>query len=619
MVKGAVSAIGDPGAGFADRVDETELWRRLSGAMETEAFFGAWLTLQCARLPGAVSGLVLAVTEDDRTFATAATWPEQADPDPWLTRVAQAALEDREPIVMESDDGSGTALAYPLVIRETIPCIAVLRVGATADAEVAAAMRQLQWGVSWLESYTLRHVSASDESTIDRLVTALYLSATTTASGSFREAVTAFVTELATRLDCERVSCGFRRRRHVRVDSVSHTGQFGRQMNLVNAIGRAMDEAVEQGVSINYPLADGSGLVSMHHEALSRQQNGGAILTVPIPLRDEFVGAICIERSTGEPFDEETVELCESIASVLGPVLVDKRENDRWIGSKIASSLTTQLGRLLGPRYLGRKLALLILCGLAAFLYLGRGDFRVTADVVLEGAEQRAVVAPYDGYVATSLKRAGDRVEKGELIATLDDTDLRLDLVESTSARAQAQSQYDEALAGYDRAAAKVFSTKVDQADARIQLVQEQLRRTRLEAPLDGIIVSGDLSQSLGAAVDRGELLFEIAGLYAYRVSIQVDERDITHIRPGQSVGVVFSALPDTRFDVSVVSITPVTTAAEGRNFFRVEAELDDPSGQLRPGMEGVAKILVDERRYAWIWTRELVDWFRLWSWRWRR
>ena len=64
-------------------------------------------------------------------------------------------------------------------------------------------------------------------------------------------------------------------------------------------------------------------------------------------------------------------------------------------------------------------------------------------------------------------------------------------------------------------------------------------------------------------------------------------------------------------------TITSVSTAQEGRNFFRAEAKLDDASARLRPGMEGVGKISVGEERLIWIWTRNFVNWLRvsLWSW----
>ena len=63
--------------------------------------------------------------------------------------------------------------------------------------------------------------------------------------------------------------------------------------------------------------------------------------------------------------------------------------------------------------------------------------------------------------------------------------------------------------------------------------------------------------------------------------------------------------------------IVPVATARDGRNFFRVEAALADASARLRPGMEGVAKIDVDRRRLAAIWTRSAVDRARLTVWTW--
>ncbi len=63
--------------------------------------------------------------------------------------------------------------------------------------------------------------------------------------------------------------------------------------------------------------------------------------------------------------------------------------------------------------------------------------------------------------------------------------------------------------------------------------------------------------------------------------------------------------------------ITSVSTPEEGINYFRVEAQLDSPAATIRPGMEGVGKILAGEHRLVWIWTRRLTDWLvvKLWTW----
>ena len=67
----------------------------------------------------------------------------------------------------------------------------------------------------------------------------------------------------------------------------------------------------------------------------------------------------------------------------------------------------------------------------------------------------------------------------------------------------------------------------------------------------------------------------------------------------------------------TVERILPVSSAEDGRNFFRVEAALRENDGLLRPGMAGVGKIDAGERRLIWIWGHELTDWLRLMLWSW--
>jgi multidrug resistance efflux pump len=190
--------------------------------------------------------------------------------------------------------------------------------------------------------------------------------------------------------------------------------------------------------------------------------------------------------------------------------------------------------------------------------------------------------------------------------------------VKLLSQRDQYNRQYREAMGKRERAQAQIVSAQIAQAEAQLSLVEEQLERTVMVAPFDGIIVSGDLSQRLGSPVERGQVLFQVAPLDSYRVVLQVDERDIAHVSTGQRGELTVSSMPGERFEFEVRNITPVNTAKEGRNLFRVEAALlGEPGARLRPGMQGVGKIHVDERKLVWIWTRGFVDWLRLWIWSW--
>ncbi len=98
---------------------------------------------------------------------------------------------------------------------------------------------------------------------------------------------------------------------------------------------------------------------------------------------------------------------------------------------------------------------------------------------------------------------------------------------------------------------------------------------------------------------------------------LQVDERDIGYVDVGRSGRLALAGLPAQPLSLTVTKVTPVAIAEEGRNFFRVEAHLDDASLRLRPGMEGVGKIDVGRASLVWIWTHSLVEWIWLTTWKW--
>jgi len=235
----------------------------------------------------------------------------------------------------------------------------------------------------------------------------------------------------------------------------------------------------------------------------------------------------------------------------------------------------------------------------------------------MEAGIQRAAVAPFNGYIAEALARAGDIVRQGQVLCVLDDRDLRLERLKWLSQQEQFVKQYHEAMAKRSAAQVNILTAQIDQAKAQLALLDDQLSRTRLVAPFDGIVVKGDLSQSLGAPVERGQVLFEVAPLETYRVVLQIDERDVANVAVGQKGQLLLAAAPMEGLPFTVEKVTPVSTAREGRNSFRVEARLQSTPEHLRPGMEGVGKIEVDRRLLIWIWTHQVIDWVRLMVWKW--
>jgi multidrug resistance efflux pump len=554
-------------------------------------------------------------------------WPRGLEDTGELSRIAQRAILERKGIVARADVGDERApsaeprvlLAYPVVVKGKFRGAAALRIGERPQIQLQAAMRQLQWGTSWLQNWVLRGAADPREVGTERLTAVLELTGLALEEPGFRGAATAVVTELAARLGCDRVSLGFVAGKQVKVHALSHSAQFGKQMNLIRSIGMAMGEAVDQHSVLTWPESGDSGRHVFHaHESLARSHGDGAICSVPFVDREGHAfGAITFERATAEPFDEATVELCDSVASLLGPILHEKQKNDRLLITKLGDSLWTQVKRLVGPRYAIRKLVAFVLLALALFLTFARGSYRVSAKTTLEGEVRRAVTAPFRGFVFEAPVRGGEIVSAGQVMAQLDVRDLRLEYSRWSSEREQYLAEHRRAMAEGDRAARNVLEKKMGQAEARIALLEEQIERATITAPFDGLVVSGDLSQSLSAPVDVGDLLFEVAPLDAYRVMLQVDERDIRDIHEGQTGELMLTAMPGTRLPFKVTRVVHVSQPEEGRNYFTVEGSLEEVSARLRPGMEGFSKVDVDRRRLVWIWTHDLFDWIRIKTWRW--
>ena len=602
------------------------LWVHFNSARSQDDYFSAWLALQCSRISNAVQGVLVMGDPDTNSFTPVSKWPEEGEDAERLADVSGRVLDERCGLLVELEmpsEGDITspqryALAYPILINERLHGVVAVEVSTSSKGQLTSAMDKLQWGASWLELLFCKSKMEEDGAALKRLKSAVDMLAGVLAEERFEGACMTFVTEMATQLNCDRVSLGFVCRNRVRVQVISHSAQFGKRMNLIRSIEKAMDEARIQRQEIRYPVSpDAEVLVTRDHEQLARQHSAGSILTIPLYGSGSYYGAVTLERPADLPFSEDEVEFCRSVSGLVAPALENKRLNDRLLIGKIAESCKQQLVRIFGLRYVGRKLVLLLLVALVVFFSVATAEYWLSADTALEGAVRRSVVTPFNGYVKEAEVRAGDVVKDGTLMCTLDDRDLRLERLKWLSQRTQLRLQHQEALAEHNWAEVNIIKAQLDQAEAQLHLVESRLKRTLIRAPFDGIVISGDLSQMLGGSVEQGEVLFEVAPLDAYRVIIEVDERRIADVRMGQQGSLVLSSLPDEHFDFIVNKITPISTAQEGRNYFRVEARLETVSDRLRPGMEGIGKIYVDRRRLISIWTRNLTEWLRLWTWSW--
>jgi hypothetical protein len=433
-----------------------------------------------------------------------------------------------------------------------------------------------------------------------------------------REAAAAFAGELAAARSCTRVSVGFVYNHFCSLVAVSHGASEGLEGLAGKAFApltAAMDEAVHQGTTVVWPDA-GAATIRLAHARLMSGR-GGTALTVPIVYLGQAVGAVNCEWPNRPGKLPELRHELENVASLAGPLLYLMHLRELPWRRRAANRLRGTLQRLRSPEGRRARIVAAVAVLAAAGLLALPVPHRIGGHARLEGEQQRALVAPADGFIKAAHVRPGDAVTEGQLLVEMSDQELTLQRRKWTSDLNQQENAYASALARADRPSLVIALARADEARAHLALVDADLARTRIVAPFAGVVVEGDLSQALGAPTERGKLLMQLAPLERYRVVVQVDERDIDSAHTGQTGTLALSALPWEALAIKVSRITPLARAVEGRNVFDVECEVEADAARFRPGLEGVAKIEVGSAPLAWIWLHRFVDWARLTAWTW--
>ena len=601
---------------------ESAAWTHFIDAADRAEFFAAWLALLGTRIERARAALLLVGDTDGGVFGVAAAWPDPQRDLQYLAGVAQRALTERSGVVAAPGGGEpgpdGAAhVGYPIEVAGRLLGAVVLDMGAGAPGGLQHALRQIHWASAWLVDHFRQKLLSEREAELARVALLNEMMASALQHRYLQPSALAVANELAMRLQCDRVSIGFEEHAQVVPIALSHTASFDRRSDLVRTIADAMDEVLDLGVAVALPAPADDELGAIAHAEAARELKVQALLSVPLLDEAQTIGVITFERNTGPAFSESEQRMARALGVMLAPLWALQRKQERPWWQRARDALRAALQATLGPSHPGVKL----IGGLVALMLLAvaliQADHRVAARTVIEGSTQLASVAPFDGFIAEGLVRAGDTVRAGQPMARLDDRDLKLERAKWSSEREQLQRKFQVAMAQADRGTMGVIEAQINQSEAQLALAQDKLARTTLIAPFDGVVVSGDLSQSIGTPVELGKLLFEVAPLAGYRVVLQVDDRDIAHLVLAQRGELVLSSLPDRALPFTVSAITPVATQVDGRNVFRVEALIDGPVVGLRPGMEGVGKVVVGERSLFWIWTHSFFDWARLALWNW--
>jgi len=245
-----------------------------------------------------------------------------------------------------------------------------------------------------------------------------------------------------------------------------------------------------------------------------------------------------------------------------------------------------------------------------SYLYVAvtRGDVESTVSATgnLSAVDSVQVGTQVSGIIDVLNADFNDHVHKGELIARLDTTVLRLaydravasedqgkaDLVQKGYALeqvkrllatgAETESDYETALANDVMSKATLASDSVALREAR-----QNLDYAYIYSPINGIVIKRavDVGQTVASSFSAPELFLIAGDLSQMQIVASVDESDIGQIHDGQTVAFTVEAYPDRTFSGVVRQVRMQSTTVDNVVDYPVVVDVENKDGALRPGM----------------------------------
>ncbi len=387
----------------------------------------------------------------------------------------------------------------------------------------------------------------------------------------------------------------------VRLEHVSDVVSLDIRTDQSRRFLKVMQESTNHNMTGLWPLIEGESNVTESLLIKELVQANGMRQGVSIPLfgGGQFAGVLVLLWA--EKLKKTTVlhELSET-AVFFG--LFVKIFSKRGKGVRLSDIKDKTL---LSNKVIAVILSLVFL-GIALF----PKEFTLHPVAIVKPVQVRYVVARFDGLLQKVFVEPGDRVEKNMELALLDDRELELELRTIRADSAKSLKMRDNYMANGNVAAAQIALLEFKRFQERESLLLGRQQQLSLQSPYSGIVLSGDLKQSEGGPVAKGEVLFEVAPLERVLLQLLVPDRDVFYVRKGAKVNVHFDAFPGILWKGKVARIAPRSERVQGENVFPVSFEIENREGLLLPGMQGYASIYCGKKSLAWVYFHK--PWYAL-------
>ncbi|HQR44930.1 MAG TPA: efflux RND transporter periplasmic adaptor subunit [Thermoanaerobaculia bacterium] len=206
--------------------------------------------------------------------------------------------------------------------------------------------------------------------------------------------------------------------------------------------------------------------------------------------------------------------------------------------------------------------------------------------------ESADVAAERDGRVSRVLVERGSLVEKGAVLATLDDREAKATLQQARANLAWARSE----VARYAELRKKQVVAKaederksidLDLAAAQLTLAEKAFEDCTIRAPFAGLVTEKKVSE--GAFVRRGQSVAGLVKIEPLRAELAIPESAVGAVKVGQVVRLSVQSFPDRTFEGRIAYVGP-SLRSEARTLV-VEAHVPNAGHLLKPGLFATAEV----------------------------
>jgi putative peptide zinc metalloprotease protein len=167
------------------------------------------------------------------------------------------------------------------------------------------------------------------------------------------------------------------------------------------------------------------------------------------------------------------------------------------------------------------------------------------------------------------------------------------------------------------RAEASARRMEARPIETEAQRVETKIRQTRVVASVGGVLSTPRVEEQVGRRFQKGETIAWIDRIETLTAKISVDEKEIGEVREGLPVQLRVGAFPDRVFEGRVLRVSPRAGGDGNRGAYEVRVRIQNPRGDLRPGITGYTKIIAGERPLREVAFRRLYRYVRTEVWTW--